>query len=116
MIIHQKIKEYLDQKFKEYFQKAYERLDKTYQNFTGKTMAKKIDEYSEVYGQILLGMHKDLSTLRNEINAIEEKLNKISNQKEIDHTEFQRMKKYLTMVLILSIISLIVSLFSMFFK
>lgn len=74
------------------------------EQFTGEAVEHKIDEYSEIYGEILLGMHKELGELRFKINKIETEQGKnIPATKETDTSSAKWSK-------ILSIVSIIISL------
>jgi len=41
-----------------------------FDQITGRGVEKKIAEYADIYGEVLLGMHRDLEDHRRQINAL----------------------------------------------
>jgi len=83
------------------------------EQFTGEAVEHKVDEYAEVYGEILLGMHKELSELKFKLNKIEKaQINEIPTQKELDISALKETK---TLSIIAIIISLGVALWTIIF-
>jgi hypothetical protein len=44
-----------------------DRVKQSVQQFSGRALASKLDEYSTVYGEVLLGMHREVTSLRAEL-------------------------------------------------
>lgn len=83
------------------------------EQFTGESVEHKIDEYSEIYGEILLGMHKELSELKFKLNIIEDEQRKdASGTNELD---FSSLKLYKSLSIVSLIISLGVALWTIIF-
>ena len=61
-------------------QKLSQKVSETKDRLTGKAVEDKLDEYSEVYGEVLLGMHRDIQAQRTLIHDYRDEMSSFLNE------------------------------------
>lgn len=60
--------------------------------FTGKSLEDKIGHYSEVYGEVLLGMHRDIETQKKLVHDYRHEMSSLIDEARWIKEEFERDK------------------------
>lgn len=65
---------------------------KFFDRFTGKSLEDKIGQYSEVYGEVLLGMHRDIETQKKLVHDYRQEMSSLIDEARRIKEEFERDK------------------------
>lgn len=79
---------------------------------TGKAIESKIDEYSAVYGEIVLGLHRDLDSLRKDVGQLAADLEAHEKQRSelVDAKAIARIRLIAIAALVIAVAALSLAL------
>lgn len=75
----------------------------------GKTIEDNVSEYTEIYGEVLLGMHRDLETYKRQVAEYRDESNKNKDRIEEIYKDMKRSLRGLIIWKVIAIASLLLS-------